>query len=256
MKSLFAFWKKEWIEQLRSGKLWILGAIFILSGIMNPAIAKLTPWLLEIMADSLAESGMTVTEVSVSAMDSWVQFFKNMPLCLIAFLLLQASCFSKEYTSGTLVLSLTKGFPRFGVILSKASVLTLFWTVGYWSCVSITYAYNAFFWDNSVSQNLFFSITCWWVFGLWTILLMTLCATLAKSSSGVLLGTGAILLAFYLIGLLPKVGRYLSTQLTDGNSLIYGIAQPSAYATAMILTAVLSIACIAASIPILNRKQL
>ena len=51
---MIAFWKKEWLEQLRSGKLIILGILFVLFGIMNPAVAKLTPWLLEAMADSLA----------------------------------------------------------------------------------------------------------------------------------------------------------------------------------------------------------
>ena len=67
-------------EVLRSGRLMILGLLFVLFGIMNPAIAKLTPWLLETLSDSLAESGMIVTDVKVSAMDSWVQFYKtNMP---------------------------------------------------------------------------------------------------------------------------------------------------------------------------------
>lgn len=43
MKSLLAFMKKEWMEQVRSGRLLILVIIFILLGIMNPAVAKLTP---------------------------------------------------------------------------------------------------------------------------------------------------------------------------------------------------------------------
>ena len=125
MKSLLAFIKKEAMEQFRSGRLMILGILFVLLGVMNPAVAKITPWLLEILADSLAESGMTVTPVTVSAMDSWVQFFKNMPLGLIVFVLLQSSLFTKEYQSGTLVLSLTKGLERFKVVVSKTVVLTV-----------------------------------------------------------------------------------------------------------------------------------
>ena len=80
MKRFLAFLKKEIMEQFRSGKLLFLGILFVLFGIMNPAVAKLTPWLLEVMADSLAQSGMTITQVTVSAMDSWVQFFKNIPI--------------------------------------------------------------------------------------------------------------------------------------------------------------------------------
>lgn len=89
MKTLLAFMKKEWLEQLRSGRLAILGILFALFGIMNPAIAKLTPWLFEVMADTLEGSGLSVTVVTVSAMDSWMQFFKNIPMALIVFILLE-----------------------------------------------------------------------------------------------------------------------------------------------------------------------
>ena len=96
MRTLFAFMKKEWLEQIRSGRLIILTILFVLLGIMNPAIAKLTPWMLEVLADSLAESGMTVTTVTVDAMTSWTQFFKNIPMGLIAFILLEIKlCFPK-----------------------------------------------------------------------------------------------------------------------------------------------------------------
>lgn len=95
MKSLLAFMKKEWMEQVRSGRLLILVIIFILLGIMNPAVAKLTPWLLEMMADSLEASGMTVTAVTVSAMDSWVQFFKNAPMGLLHLYCLKAHLYER-----------------------------------------------------------------------------------------------------------------------------------------------------------------
>lgn len=204
MRSLFAFIKKEFTEQFRSGRLMILGLLFVLFGIMNPAIAKLTPWLLETMADSLAESGMIVTDVKVSAMDSWVQFYKNIPMGLIAFVLLESSIFTKEYTSGTLVLSLTKGLERYKVVISKALVLTVLWSFGYWLCFGITYGYNAYFWDNSVAQNLIFSVVSWWLFSVMVVALMVLFSVVAKSNTGVLLGTGGVVLASYLVGLLPK----------------------------------------------------
>ena len=138
MKTLLAFLKKELTEQLRSGRVLFLGILFVLFGIMNPAVAKLTPWLVEQLADTLAESGMTVTEVNITAMDSWVQFFKNIPMALIAFVLLESSIFTKEYRSGTLILSLTKGLERYKVVAAKTAVLTLLWSVGYWLCYAIT----------------------------------------------------------------------------------------------------------------------
>ena len=256
MKSLFAFIKKEFMEQLRSGRLWITLALFVFFGIMNPAVAKLTPWMLEVMADSLAESGMIVTDVNVSAMDSWVQFFKNMPIGLIAFVLLQGAIFTREYSSGTLVLSLTKGLERYKVIISKTGALCSIWSLGYWLCFGITYLYNSYFWDNSIAQNLLLSVMCWWLFGVFVISLMTLFSTISTSNTGVLLGTGAVVLVSYIVGLLPKANKYLPTLLTDGNSLIYGMAQSKEYIAAIIVTSIATIICFAVSIPIFNKKHL
>lgn len=255
MRSLFAFMKKEWMEQCRSGRVMILGMLFVLFGIMNPAVAKLTPWLFQVMADSLAESGITVTAVTVSAMDSWVQFFKNIPMGLIVFILLQSNIFTREYQTGTLVLVLTKGIERYKVAVSKAAVLSILWTAGYWLCFGITFAYNAYFWDNSAAQNLAFSAVCWWIFGLWVTALSVLFSAFARSNTGVLAGTGGIVLASYLIGLFPKVKEYVPTLLTDGNSLIYGVSEARTYSAAMIVTVILGVVCFAACIPVLNKRQ-
>ena len=256
MKTLFAFLKKEIMEQIRSGKITILGLLFVLFGIMNPAIAKLTPLLLEGMAESLQTSGMIVTSVTITAMDSWVQFYKNIPMALIAFVLLQSSIFTKEYESGTLILSLTKGLDRCKVVIAKTVVLVLLWSIGYWFCFGITYGYNAYFWDNFITQNLLFSAICWWLFGLWVIALVVLFSVLCNSGSGVLACTGGIVFFSYLLGIHPKLNEYLPTFLTDGNSLIYGAAEADAYHTPIILTIVTMATCYAASIPIFGKKKL
>lgn len=256
MRTLLAFTKKEITEQARTGKLLFLGILFTLFGIMNPAVAKLTPWLMEQMADSLADIGMNITEVTVTAMDSWVQFFKNIPMALIAFILLESSIFTKEYRSGTLILSLTKGLARYKVVISKTAVLTVLWTAGYWLCYAITYAYNAYYWDNSIAQSLVFSAVVWWVFGLWVIALTVLFSTLSSANTGVLVGTGGVVLASYLAGMIPKVTKYLPTMLTDGNSLIYGTKNPEDYTPALIVACVAAAASFAVSLTLFNKKQL
>ena len=198
MRAFLAFLKKELLEQIRSSRFIILTILFVVFGIMNPAIAKLTPWLFEVMAESLEESGMVVTTVEVDAMTSWVQFFKNVPMALIVFVVMQSNIFTKEYQSGTLVLALTKGLHRYKVLFSKAVVLILMWTVLYWMHFDITFVYNDYFWDNSVAKNLLFSVTCWWIFGLWTIALLVLFSTIASANTGVLVGTGAVVFGIYM----------------------------------------------------------
>ena len=256
MKTWLAFTKKEMTEHMRSGKLLFLGILFVLFGIMNPAVAKMTPWLMEMLADSMAESGLLITEVTVTAMDSWVQFFKNIPMALIAFVLIEGSIFTKEYRSGTLILSLTKGLPRHTVVISKTFVMTLLWSAGYWLCYGITYAYNAYYWDNSIAQSLLFSALCWWIFGLWMISLMTLFSTLSKANTGVLTGTGGVVLGAIILGMIPKLTKYLPTLLTDGNSLIYGVKEPDEYTAALAVVGVTAIAAFTGSLILFNKKQL
>lgn len=256
MNALLSFLKKEALEQLRTGKALLLGALFLLFGIMNPAIAKLTPWLLEALSDSLAQSGMTVTEVTVTALDSWVQFFKNIPMALIAFVLVEGNIFTREYESGTLILSLTKGLRRHTVVIAKAITLILLWSAGYWLCFGVTWGYNGYFWDNAIARNLLFSVVCWWLFGLWVIGLTVLISTLASTGTGVLLGTGGTVLASYLLGMVPKIKEYLPTLLTDGNTLIYGLGETGDYVPAMLLTAVTAALCLFAAVPVFHKKPL
>ena len=256
MRAFVAFLKKEIMEQARAGRLLILVILFTLFGVMNPAVAKLTPWLLDMLADSLAESGMTVTDVTITAMDSWVQFFKNIPMALITFILLESSIFTKEYQSGTLILSLTKGLPRSRVVAAKTAVLMALWTALYWLCFGITYGYNAYFWDNAIAQNLTAAVAYWWLFGLWTVSLAVLFSTLCPANTGVLIGTGGVAFGSYLLGMLPKINQYLPTQLTDGNSLIYGVREPSDYTAALTVLGVTGIVCLVLSPLLFNKKQL
>ena len=256
MRSLVAFIKKEAMEQTRSGRLTILTVLFVIFGIMNPAVAKLTPWLLDMFADSLSESGMIITDITVTAIDSWMQFYKNIPMALIAFVLLQGGIFTKEYRSGTLILSLTKGLERHKVVISKALVLLCLWTAEYWLCFGITYGYNAYFWDNSIAQSLGFSAIAWWIFGCWTISLMVIFSAISSSTTGVLIGTGAIVLASYLISIIPNASKYLPTKLADGSSVIYGASASTEYVSSILITSAVTLVCLIVSVPIFNKKQL
>ena len=256
MRAFVAFIKKEWMEQVRSGRLIILGIVFVLFGIMNPAVAKLTPWLFEVMAESLEESGMIVTTVEVDAMTSWVQFFKNVPMALIVFVLLESSIFTKEYESGTLVLALTKGLHRSTVLCAKSVMLVFLWTAFYWMHFGITYVYNDYFWDNSIAKNLMFSVVCWWAFGLWTIALTVIFSTIANTNTAVLAGAGVVVVACYVVGLLPKLSEFMPTFLMDGNSLIYGAKAVEDYELALGITVITGLLCFGASVPVLNRKRI
>ena len=88
------------------------------------------------------------------------------------------------------------------------------------------------------------------------ISLMTLFSTLASSNTGVLLMTGIFVFGCSLVSVIPKVGKYLPTMLTDGNSLIYASLKAEDYIASLVITAVLTIVFFVISIPILNKKNL
>lgn len=250
-----AFWKKEWLAQLRTGKLLILLLLFTAFGIMNPAVAKLTPWLLETMGDSLASSGLIVTQVEITAMDAWAQFFKNIPMALIVFVVLQGGILTEECRSGSLVLSLSKGVKRWQVLCAKALTLATLWTAGYWLCFAITYGYTALYWDNTVAQNLLLSVALWWELGLWTVALMLLFSAWSAGNAGVLLGTGACFLASYLLGCFEKLGAWMPTRLMESHQLLYGLETVTDYRTACVVTAALCILCVVIAVTVFNKRQ-
>lgn len=256
MKSLIAFMKKEWMDMVRSGRLMILLIIFLLLGIMNPAIAKLTPWMMEMMAESLEETGLMVTEVTVDALTSWTQFFKNVPMGLIAFVLISSNLFTKEYSAGTLILVLTKGLARYKVIVAKTVMLLFSWSACYWMCFGITYGYNAYFWDNSVANNLMETVMFCWLLGVFAVALMVLFSTISENSIGVLFGTGGVFVASYLVGMIPKVTEYTPTLLMSTAGLLSGVEDVADYTNAMIVTIVILVLAIALSVPIMNKKKL
>lgn len=254
MKTFIAFTKKELLESIRSGRLMILLVLFTLFGIMNPAIAKLTPWMLEMMADELAGSGMTVTTVDVNAITSWVQFFKNIPMALIVFVCLFGGIFTKEYSSGTLILILTKGLARYKIVLAKALHMLILWSAGYFLCFGITYAYNAYFWDNSITNGLMPAVMNWYLFGIFTVCLCVFFSIISKSSSAVLIGTGGVVFLSYLLEMIPRVRKLCPTRLMN-TAHIAGGNIPD-LALSLTVAVVISVACIAVSIPIFNKKQL
>ncbi len=256
MKTLFAFMKKEYLETARTGKLIILVLLFALFGVMNPAIAKLTPWMMEMFSDSLAESGLSVTNVQVDAFASWTQFFKNIPIALIAFVLIFSDSFTKEYKSGTLLLALTKGLSRYKVVLAKSALLLSLWTLGYDLCFSVTYGYTAYFWDNRIVNHLFFAAAMWWLFGVWVICLMVLFSSLLQNNTGVTLCVGGTVLLAYLLRIVPLAKAFSPAVLMNANSILMGVEKTDISIKAILITVSMCIICVSASIPIINKRQL
>ena len=256
MNNLIAFIKKEMLEQTRSKRLMIVGLLFIFFGVMNPLTAKITPMILEMLSESMENSGIIITDVEVTALDSWMQYFKNLPTVLIAFILIESSIFAKDYQKGTLILVLSKGFKRYKIVISKLLVMIGIWTVGYLLYFIVTYAYTIYYWDNSIVSNLGFSVLIWWIFGILIISIFMLFAVKFENNGTTLALTAAVILPIYIISLLPKMVKYLPINLTNGTSLVYGLEEVSYYIPSLIISLCLIVICIVFSIITFNKKKL
>lgn len=256
MRSFVAFFKKELTGTYRGGKLWLLGALFLFFGLMNPIISLATPMLFDILSESLASSGLQLIAPAADAMNAWLQFFKNVPMALIAFVLITGNAFTKEYGKGTLLLMVTRGLARYKIVLAKSVNLLLLWTGGYALCFLVTFGCNAILFTDGVPSGLFPSVLYFWLFGVLVVALCVFFSTLFSNYGLVLLGTGGCALVSYLIELLPRIGRFFPTSLMNGSAVILGITAYERLLPAALIAIVLSVALIVSSIPVLNKKEL
>lgn len=251
-----AFLRKEWMELCRTGRLLILLLIFTLLGIMNPAMAKLMPWLMEMRSEYLADAGLIITAVTVNAMTSWEQFYKNIPIGIIIFILISSGSFTDEYQKGTLIPVVTKGLSRQKIVLAKALIIFVSWTVLYLLCFGITYGYNAYFWDNSIAHHPFFAAALTWLFGVWVIALQVFFSAAAQKGTQVLLGVGGVVLGGYILSMFPKLSSFLPIKLMNGMSLLQGAAHPGDYYAGMAAAGLMVFLCMVLAAVFFDRKRL
>lgn len=251
-----AFLKKEWMELCRTGRLLILLMIFTLFGIMNPALAKLTPWLMQTFSESLADTGIVTTSVTIDAMTSWAQFYKNIPVGLIIFILIFSGTFTAEYQKGTLIPVVTKGLSRRKIVIAKSLMIFAAWTVLYWFCFGITYGYNEYFWDNGIANHLFFAASLTWLFGAWVIAILVFFSAVAQSGTQVLFGVGGVAMVVYLLSMFPKLSTFLPVKLMNGMSLLQGINNQGNYYVSIAAVGLMIFLCMVLSVVFFDRKRL
>lgn len=254
MKAYIAFTKKEWMESIRTYKLFILLAVFFILGIMNPVTAKLTPELLS----SLAQEGITITIPEPTAMDSWMQFYKNVPqMGLIVLVIMFSGGMTGECSKGTFINMITKGLKRSTIILSKFTMAVCLWTLSLALCFVTTAYYTAYFWNLDGIGHILQSVLCLWLFGIFLIAVLLLMGALVKSNYACLLLTGVMVVVLFIINMIPKLQEYNPIRLVSDNlSLITGDMTMGDFGLAIVITLIGIILCLLGTIRIFNRKKI
>lgn len=216
MNAFIVFLRKEWLEQLRSYRLLILAAVFILFGILGPATARFTPELLEMLGN-----GIEIVLPPVTIVDSYVQFFKNMnSIQIIVLLLMFSGMVADEKTKGSASLILTKNLSRANFLLAKYAGAVCLWTVVYLAGALTFLFYTFFLFPGESVDRVLVSLGAYWVFGL-VILAITLFASAVMPGHGL-----ATLVAFagwglLLLSMLPdKIAKVSPAVLGSSNLLL------------------------------------
>ena len=256
MKQLSLLLQKELTELLRTKKAPVLVIVFAIFGIMNPALAKLTPWMLSLMGGTLAEQGITIGAISVDALSAWTQYYKNLLMEYIVILAVFSGIFAQEYQSGTLINLLTKGVSREKVALSKLLAVLLCWSVCYWLAFSVTLGYTAYFWENALPSGIWLGAVGAYVLGVWLLTLELAFASAFSSGMAALLGAGGVFVVFYALSMLPALTRFLPPRLSEGLSLLTGALTAADFLPALLLALALSLVQSALCLFGIRRKQL
>ncbi|WP_071458987.1 ABC transporter permease subunit [Bacillus massilinigeriensis] len=215
MNAFIAFANKELTESVRTYKLLIITAVFLLFGMLNPVMAKIMPELLS----SFMPDGMTIALQDPSALDSWAQFYKNMSTQIIVFIIVYSGVMATELSKGTLVNMLTKGLSRKTVILSKFSVTSIIWTLSYALCFGVTYGYTLYLLPGEL-PNLYLAAFSMWLFGILLNAVMFFGSVLFANIYGALLTTGGFTILLMLINIIPKVKKISPFKLVSENMLL------------------------------------
>jgi len=254
MKTYLAFTKKELLEYTRTYKLFLMVIIFLGFGFMNPVTAKYTP---ELIAGFMPE-GMSVEIAEPTILDSWSQFFSNIPqLGLIIMVIVFSGLMANEFSKGTLVNILTKGMRREAVILAKFTSASLIWTVSYLVSFVVTLLYSKLFWSDTGVANLAMAVGCVWLFGILLLSSLLLGGILFRSSYGSLLFVGVLVVVMFVLNVLQTIAEYVPIRLVSVNmELLRGSIGASEVYAAVGITIGLTVVFIVISMVVFNRKRL
>jgi ABC-2 type transport system permease protein len=244
------FWTllaKEYREQWRTWKIIVFMAVFLITGIVSPVLAKYTPELLKSIPNLPAGLADFIPAPTVA--DSVAQYLKNTEqFGILLVILLTMGVMAQEKERGTAAMLLTKPVSRSAMILAKwltgMSILLAGLLVDSLACLAYTMVlfeplpFGAFWILNLL---LFVSLGVY-------LTLALMASALARSQSIAAAGAFGGLVGLLILGSVPRVSEYMPGQLTTwGVSLVLKnetTAWPALGVSVGIIVLALVIACL------------
>lgn len=254
MRVFISLIKKEAIENIRTKKILVILGLFVFIGLISPLTAKLTPLILR----SIATEGIDIKVATPAEIDSWIQFFKNVnQIGMFGLAILFSTQITNEIQRGTLINLLSKGLPRYQVIISKWFFNTVMWVSSYCVCFLVAFGYTKYFFENTFAiKNIMMAALLPLIFGVFLISVEILGGVIAENVIGTLVLTAGAIVLQFILSLKDEIVKYMPIALLEKPvNLIKGIGFND-YFIPIITTFGLIIICVISSIVVLNRKQI
>ncbi len=208
---------KKLREQWRTYRLPVVTIVFLLFGIMSPALARYTKELIDALG-AQAAGGMQIVIPPPTVADSIGQLLKNLgQFGILIAILLGMGTVASEKERGTAGLILTKPASRLAFLLAKLVAIGITLAVAVAVGCAMGYVYTLLLFDGaSLPLGGFVAMAVLlWLAILAYASLTFLGSTLTNSAAA---GAGIGFVALVLTGIvaaLPTVGRYMPIALTD-----------------------------------------
>lgn len=241
-KSIRAFTKKEFMECLRLQKFTIILSIFLIFGMTNPIVAKIMPDLFKNM------EGVTIEFPVPTILDAWVQFYQNIMIQILMFVILFSNTISNEVLKGTLINFISKGVSRTSIILSKFCFVAFMWTICLLTSVFSTYYISMSILGGEVN-NLLFALFTTWVFGILLVGVMIFGSVSFQNLYGAML----TVFLFYILGNLLNIIPIIKNvnpyrMISDSYGILNGTLNPSDLMNSLMVSVILLVAFVSMSI--------
>ncbi len=238
---------KEFREQWRTWKMIVFLAVFLITGIISPVLAKYTPELLKMVPN--LPPGLADFIPTPTMADSVAQYLKNTEqFGILLVILLTMGVMAQEKERGTAAMLLTKPVSRSAVILAKWLAGMTIVLAGLIADGLACLAYTAVLFEP-MPFGAFWTLNLLLLVTLGVYLTVALMAsTLARTQAMAAAGAFGGLVVLIILGSIPRVSDYMPGQLvTWGSSLVLkgdGSAWPALDVSAGIIVLALVIACL------------
>jgi ABC-2 type transport system permease protein len=254
MNGFLAFLSKEIIFLVRSQRVLITLLVFVLLGLMNAPLAYYTPEILKLAGAGDLAVAMNLAQPT--ALDAWMQYFGNVgQMGILTVLLLCGSLLSGERGKGTLVLPLTKGLGRSGVVIVKFIAMSGLWTLGMLVSAATSAAYTLWLFPGDDVSHLLPGIGALWLLGMFLLALILPSSVMFRGSFGGLILPGAVLLVLGILSAFPDLTFWSPLNLGADSLLVIARAKEVADLLVPSLVAALTVVgCVVVSV-VLFRKS-